>query len=150
MEPIEFSSKSKTYSEFSNFHIHTAPFMLDNQQWLTVEHYFQAQKFPGDHSLQEQIRLASTPTKAKKLGRTNSDFFRRDWEQVKEVVMERALRAKFTQHEDLRTLLLSTAPRHLIEKAWWDSYWGSGRTGKGKNRMGALLERIRLDLNQQL
>jgi len=138
---IEFSSKSSQYSEFSNFH--TSPFTLKDKQWQTVEHYFQAQKFPGDPVLQETIRLALTPASAKKMGRTRSLHFRADWETVKESVMREALEAKFTQNPSLATLLKSTGTAPLKEKAFWDSFWGTGRTGNGKNRMGALLEQLR-------
>jgi hypothetical protein len=140
---IEFSSKSLKYSEFSNFY--AAPFVIDGQTWQTVEHYFQAVKFPGD-PLQEQIRTAKTPQQAKKLGRTRSPAFRADWETVKESVMEIALKAKFTQNQPLADLLKSTGNTELREKAFWDSYWGTGRNGRGRNRMGHLLQDLRDNL----
>ena len=144
MEPIFFNSSSQHYKEFSNFYV--APFILDESTWNTVEHYFQAQKFPTDPLLQQQIREAKSATVAKRLGRTRSPHFSTSWDMDKEIVMERALRAKFTSHEDLKKLLKSTNPRPLVEKSWWDSYWGSGKTGTGKNRMGYLLEKIRNEL----
>ena len=138
---IEFSSKSQQYSEFSNFH--SAPFTLEGALWPTVEHYFQAQKFIGDPQLQERVRLAPTPASAKKLGRTRSPFFPANWDSIKEEVMLKALTAKFSQNPELDALLKSTGTATLKEKAFWDSYWGTGRTGKGKNRMGVLLEHVR-------
>ena len=138
---IEFSSYSATYSEFSNFH--SSPFILKDKQWPTMEHYFQAQKFPGDKALQQRIQLAETPAIAKKLGRTRSPHFRADWEDVKETVMLECLQTKFTQNAKLGDLLKSTGTTALKEKAFWDSYWGTGRSGNGKNRMGALLEQVR-------
>jgi ribA/ribD-fused uncharacterized protein len=140
---IEFSSKSLKYSEFSNFY--AAPFVIDGQTWQTVEHYFQAAKFLGD-PLQELIRTAKTPQQAKKLGRTRSPAFRADWETVKESVMEIALKAKFTQNQPLADLLKSTGNTELREKAFWDSYWGTGRNGRGRNRMGHLLQDLRDNL----
>jgi N-glycosidase YbiA len=138
---IEFSSKSAQYSEFSNFH--ASPFTLKDKKWPTVEHYFQAQKFPGDPEFQEKIRLALTPASAKKMGRTRSPHFRSDWEAVKEDIMREALQAKFRQNPALATLLHSTGTAPLKEKAFWDNFWGTGRTGNGKNRMGILLEQLR-------
>ena len=137
---IEFSSKSPAYSEFSNFH--SSPFTLKDKQWPTVEHYFQAQKF-HDPILQETIRTAATAASAKKLGRTRSPHFRTDWEAVKEEIMLEGLQAKFTQNPQLGDLLKSTGTITLKEKAFWDGYWGTGRTGNGKNRMGVLLEQVR-------
>jgi ribA/ribD-fused uncharacterized protein len=111
--------------------------------WPTVEHYFQAQKFPGDSDLQSAILSAQTPAAAKKLGRTRSPHFRADWEEVKEMVMLEALQAKFEQNQNLGALLKSTGATPLKEKAAWDNYWGTGKTGNGRNRMGELLMIVR-------
>ena len=143
MEPIEFSSKTMAYSEFSNFY--HSPFVLRGI-WPTVEHYFQAQKFPGDPALQERIRTTEYPSIAKKLGRTKSPHFRRDWEEVKEMVMLEALQAKFEQNEEHADLLKGTGTAPLKERAAWDSFWGTGRNGNGKNRMGELLMIVRQSL----
>jgi ribA/ribD-fused uncharacterized protein len=141
MTTIEFNSKSPQYSEFSNFH--PAQFVLDEHNWATVEHYFQAQKFPGDEPLFEKIRTASSPAAAKRLGKTRSTHFRTDWNEVRESIMLKALTAKFEQNPDLAALLKSTGTAILKERSPWDSYWGTGRTGKGQNRMGYLLSQIR-------
>lgn len=143
---LEFSSKSETHTEFSNFHL--VDFTVDATTWRSVEHYFQAQKFPGDPALQERIRAAKTALGAKRLGRTRSEHFRSDWEEVKENVMLTGLRAKFTQNPELKTSLLQTAGLHLIEKNRSDSYWGSGPNGCGRNRTGILLMKVRGELEQ--
>jgi ribA/ribD-fused uncharacterized protein len=140
---IEFSSKSNTHQELSNFY--PAPFLLEGKIWPSVEHYFQAQKFPTDISLQERIRLASTPQSAKRLGRTKSEHFRTDWNEQRDYFMEKALEAKFAQNEGPQNVLKSTYPLHLIERNPYDSYWASGKQGTGQNRMGALLEKLRAD-----
>jgi ribA/ribD-fused uncharacterized protein len=138
---IEFSSKTPLYSEFSNFY--PSPIVMGVVTWPTVEHYFQAQKFPGDSDLQSAILSAQTPAAAKKLGRTRSSHFRADWEEVKEMVMLEALQAKFEQNQNLGALLKSTGTAPLKEKAAWDNYWGTGKTGNGRNRMGELLMIVR-------
>lgn len=143
---LEFSSKSETHTEFSNFHL--IDFTVEGKRWRSVEHYFQAQKFPGDPALQERIRAAKTPLGAKRLGRTRSEHFRTDWEQVKEDIMLTGLRAKFTQNPELKTSLVETAGLHLIEKNRSDSYWGSGPNGCGRNRTGILLMKVRSELQQ--
>ena len=52
---IEFFGTSDEFGCFSNFAHY--PFPLDGKRWPSVEHYFQAQKFPGtNHS--EAIRKA--------------------------------------------------------------------------------------------
>jgi ribA/ribD-fused uncharacterized protein len=141
MECIEFNSKSDLYSEFSNFH--EAPFTLYGATWPTVEHCFQAQKFPTDPALQEKIRKAKTPLSAKRLGRTKTDHFRVNWNEVRDTVMLECLQAKFSQNPPLAALLKETGTAQLREKSLSDSYWGTGPNGCGRNRMGALLHQVR-------
>lgn len=142
--PIEFYSKLPAYREFSNFF--PSAFDLEGKRWPTVEHYFQAQKFPSNPEYQEEIRAAKTPEKAKSLGSTQEKPIRADWDTVREEFMAKALKAKFTQNPDLKAKLLATGSRPLIEANPTDSYWGYGRTKKGKNRMGVLLQQLRDEL----
>jgi ribA/ribD-fused uncharacterized protein len=142
MEPIEFNSKSEEYREFSNFY--EAEFELDGQKWKTVEQYFQYQKFPGDQILQDKIFNAKTPSEAKRLGKTRSPAFRTDWNTIRDSVMKRAVEAKFGQNPTLMEVLKNTGDAQLIEKSYNDAYWGSGRAGKGENRMGKMLMEVRL------
>ena len=144
METIEFNSKSATYTELSNFH--WSPFTLDGKTWPTVEHYFQAQKFPADPDLQERVRAAKTSLGAKRLGQTKTAAFRDDWETIKDTVMYTGIKAMFQQNADLATLLVGTGAAWLIEKAPRDSYWGSGPSNCGKNKTGHILMRVRLEL----
>ena len=83
--PIYFyGTTEQLYGCFSNFSRHG--FELDNRYWLTVEHYFQAQKFP-DHPHLEAIRLAKTPKQAKSMGNDRSQPLRTDWETIKDEIM---------------------------------------------------------------
>ena len=147
MSVIEFNSKSATHTELSNFH--WSPFLLEGKTWPTVEHYFQAQKFPADPVLQEKVRAAKTALGAKRLGRTKTAAFRDDWETIKDEVMYTGIKAKFQQNPVLATLLLETGSAWLIEKAPRDSYWGSGPNGCGKNKTGHIIMRVRQDLASQ-
>lgn len=142
-EVIEFYSVGDPFGEFSNF----APFpiVLKGKRWPTSEHYFQAQKFAGTPH-EEEIRRAKKPMIAAEMGRDRKRPFRRDWDSVKDSVMLDALRAKFTQHADLRALLRSTGDARLVEHTTNDNYWGDGGDGSGKNRLGQLLMRVRDEL----
>lgn len=143
MSPIHFYSPRQAYGGFSNF----SPYriFLKGKSWPTSEHYFQAQKFAGTEH-EEHIRLLPTPAKAAQAGRDRKKPLRPDWEAVKEEVMLDALRAKFSQHPGLRSLLLGTGAAELVEHTANDAYWGDGGDGHGLNRLGVLLMRVREEL----
>jgi len=143
---IRFFSKSETYREFSNFG--PFPIEIDGTTWPSVEHYYQAQKF-SDSTLQEKIRTAKKSVIAKSLAVKYRRGARADWDEVRDEVMERAVRAKFAQHEALRTLLLATGEEPLAEAAPNDYYWGVGENGTGQNKLGLLLMRIRAELREE-
>ncbi len=140
---IRFYSTTGEFGCFSNFSRH--PIFLKGKRWRTSEHYFQAQKFAGTDD-EEEVRLANTPMIAASMGRDRKRPLRRDWEAVKEQVMLDALRAKFTQHEELKAVLLGTGDAKLVEHTVNDSYWADGGDGSGKNRLGHLLMQVRAEL----
>jgi ribA/ribD-fused uncharacterized protein len=140
---INFYGTGDPYFEFSNFARFAVT--LDGKTWPTSEHYFQAQKFL-DESLQEEVRLAKTPRIAANLGRDRSRPLRPDWEHVKDDIMRKVVRAKFTQHEELTKLLLDTGDALIVEHTDRDSYWGDGGDGSGRNMLGRILMEIRDEL----
>ena len=137
---IKFYKTNDEYGEFSNFSKHG--FNLDGKYWATSEHYFQAQKFE-DLALQEEIRNAKTPMEAAILGRNRNYPLRKDWEDIKDSVMQKAVLQKFTTHVELRHLLLSTKDQEIIEATADDYYWGCGADGTGKNKLGEILMVVR-------
>jgi N-glycosidase YbiA len=54
--------------------------------------------------------------------------------------------AKFTQHDELSALLLSTGDSKLVEHTENDDYWGDGGDGSGKNMLGRILMQVRESL----
>lgn len=140
---INFYATGDAYGEFSNF----APFPIrvEGQTWPTSEHYFQAQKFE-DETHREAIRTTASPMIAARMGRDRKKKLRADWESVKVGIMTDAVRAKFTQHDELRTLLLATDDAKLVEHTTNDSYWGDGGDGSGRNMLGQILMRVREEL----
>ena len=159
-----FSKLQNEYIGFSNFA--SSPFRINGKQinapdgttyaefgagnvgqqtWPTVEHYYQAMKFPQDPAWQEEIRRADTPAKAKKMGLSREHPVRGDWERIKDRVMKGALVEKFKQNPGLLVLLQGTGDRQLIDATPGDNYWGIGK-GNGLNRLGAILAEVRTEL----
>lgn len=143
---INFYSTRDEYGCFSNFSAH--PVFLKGKRWRTTEHYFQAQKFAGEPD-EEEVRQAKRPMEAASMGRDRKRPFRRDWESVKDGIMLDALRAKFTQHDELKAILLGTGDAKLVEHTANDNYWGDGGDGSGKNMLGQLLMRLRAELKAE-
>ena len=142
--PIKFyRERDEPYGCFSNFSRHS--FQVDGTPWQTVEHYFQAMKFPGTEH-EHAIQIAPAPMIAKQMGNDHARPLRPDWQEVKDDVMRRAVRAKFAQNADIRAVLLGTGEEELIEDAPNDYYWGCGAEGTGRNMLGKVLMEVRAGL----
>lgn len=145
---IKFYKRQEPYYEFSNF----AEFAIevDGEKYPTNEHYFQAAKFQ-DPALHKKVREADGPGKAFKLGRNPGyrEKIRSDWESFRLQAMTTAVQAKFTQHDELRKLLLATGDAHLIEDSPVDYFWGVGADGSGKNKLGLILMEVRASLKEE-
>ena len=63
--------------------------------------------------------------------------------------MVKALQAKFSQHKKLRSVLLGTGDRKIIENATHDSVWGCGKDGLGQNLLGKALMEVRGQLRKE-
>lgn len=146
MKRILFYRTREPYGEFSNFSPY--PIKIRGKEWPTSEHYFQAQKFAGTE-YEERIRQTGSPMIAARMERSRAQPIRGDWDRVKDDIMREGRHAKFNQHPNLRSLLLSTGEAEIIEHTSKDGYWGDGGGGSGRNRLGELLMELRRKLRSQ-
>lgn len=128
-----------TTAGLSNFSIHSVE-VPGLGTFPTAEAAFQACKDPDNKEYVRKQEMAFTPQISKKLGRSCTE--RRDWNEIRNDVMYKIVDLKFHQHEDIRRNLLNTGLRPLIEHSF-DSYWGDGKTGRGKNVKGRILTKLR-------
>lgn len=142
---IKFSKSQGLYGVFSNFYVCNIEY--NGLVYRNSEAAFQAQK---DISRASEFTNLS-PLSAKRLGR--SVKLRPDWEEIKYFVMIDVLRAKFSQNEELKNILLNTGNEEIIEDttSWHDNTWGSCECARcykkaGLNLLGNALMEVRSEL----
>ena len=153
----------KPYGILSNYY--PINIIIDNKQWNSTESYYQSEKFT-DEWYKEQIRLTKTPHQSKMLGTMSVSHYswadnvnkiiniaieknikiRSDWDDIKDEIMEKALNIKF-KHMYPQKVLLLTKNKPICENSPYDYYWGIGKNGTGKNKLGKLLMNIRSEIN---
>ena len=131
------------YYFLSNFY--ETPVTFDGITYRNNEAAFQAQKVL---SKEEQTEFSNlNASEAKKLGR--KVLLRKDWEDVKVLLMQGIVDAKFDQHPELAALLMDTGDEYLEEgNTWGDKIWGTV-DGKGQNLLGQILMKTRERLKEQ-
>ena len=150
LEEIRFYRASeKPYGAFSN--LYRRPILFEGREFPTAEHAYQAGK-PIKEAVREWILSAPTPALVAMAAHGLYTWdITPDWSQLKFERMRRVLHAKFTQHEDLRVLLLSTNAARLVEAARTNNpvnrLWGEVN-GKGMNKLGLLLMDLRNELRK--
>ena len=140
---IKFYKLKDPYGCFSNFSRNG--FDLDGKYWKTSEHYYQAQKFSGTKH-EEEVRVCESPREAANMGRRRDLPLRPDWEEIKDSIMYKCLKAKFSQNSDILSILISTGKEEIVEDSKVDYYWGCGEDNSGKNMLGKLLVKVRDEL----
>lgn len=103
-------------------------FTVDGVIFRSAEHYMMWRKalLFGDAESAERIVAASHPRQAKMLGRRIRNFDDATWGSHRfDIVVDSSV-AKFGQHDDLRTFLLGTGERVLVEASPTDRIWGIG------------------------
>ena len=141
-----YFTRSDVNEDFGSFSKH--PFQLEDKEWPSVEHYYQAMKF-DDQAYQETIRCADHPKKARKLGRNRFRSIRKDWRDVKVVYMTRAVYTMCRTYPDIATKLLTTGSKRLVENSQYDYFWGCGRDRRGDNHFGKVLMNVRDKLHTE-
>jgi ribA/ribD-fused uncharacterized protein len=130
----EFRGK---YYFLSNFY--EVPITYEGITYQNNEAAFQSAKV-ADYN--KRLSFANlNPSQAKSKGRRVQ--LRHGWDLIKEEIMYEICKAKFEQNEELRQKLLDTGDQHLEEgNTWGDRIWGTVN-GKGQNKLGKILMRVR-------
>ena len=89
---------------------------------------------------------ASTPHLAAQIGRDRSRPLRKDWEEVKDDIMYKALQLKVEQNPIVKATILSSGDEVIVEDSPIDYYWGWGKDHSGKNILGKHWMELREEL----
>lgn len=125
-------------------------FDLEGLSWPSIEHYYQAMKFKDTSPTHfEKIRQAETAKQARRMGRSRFHKIRKDWSQVKRVVMTRAVYTLCRSYSEIAELLLDSGDRKILENSQYDYYWGCGRDRRAENAYGKVLMDVRAKLKDE-
>ena len=113
----------------------------------TVEHYYQAMKFYATDERFNTILHLKNPDEARLITKTQAYKINRrlDFDKHKFDIMEKGLRAKFTQNSQAAEMLKATGNAVLIKSCPVCYKCGFG-IGSGQNCMGKILMQIREEL----
>jgi ribA/ribD-fused uncharacterized protein len=145
-----YRSNEKPYGAFSN--LYKRQIVFEDVTYATSEHAYQAGK-ARKTAVRDWILSAPTPALAAMAAHGLYVWdVAPNWAQIKFDRMRGVLRAKFTQHEDLYELLLSTGDKRLVEVGTVDNavnrLWGEVN-GRGQNMLGVLLMELREQLREE-
>lgn len=155
----------------SNFYEHKNPLVYKGETFKTSEHLYQWSKYnyegvnDASRALAEQIRIQSTPNKAKILASSCSSTPRfawqkqlhdmhhkaakdgaaimPDWDAQRLKIMHMIVSLKFTQSRECADKLHKTIGAKLQEASPYDTFWGIGANGRGENHLGKILCAVR-------
>jgi len=144
---IKFYDKDAPYYEFTNFA--SVPVTYNERIYPTSEHLFQSLKFIEEEDI-ELIRSQPSPRDAFDMAQRMRTKVRKGWLEdcLNIQMMEKVVQLKFTQDESLKRMLLATGDAILIEDSPIDPFWGIGADGKGKNKLGEALMKVRSQLHK--
>ena len=105
-----------------------SPFTIDGVEYRTAEHWMMAEKARlfANNELRQRIITSTSPGEAKALGRMVERFDEETWIAHRQAIVLEGSIQKFIQHPELRTFLLNTGGRVLVEASPVDPIWGIG------------------------
>lgn len=103
-------------------------FVVDGRSFASAEHYMMWRKalLFDDTAVASRVLAASSPGEAKALGRQVSGFEDSAWVSARMEIVVAGNLAKFSQDSALRSYLLGTGSRVLVEASPLDRVWGIG------------------------
>ena len=133
-------------------------FEINKVHYPTAEHYMMVEKARlFDPSMVSKILEAKTTKEVKSLGRKVRNFDAEIWDEKSFEIVFMGNLAKFSQNEKLKSFLLSTSNRIIVEASPYDKVWGIGMLQdhehassplkwNGLNKLGFVLTQVKEEL----
>jgi ribA/ribD-fused uncharacterized protein len=107
-----------------------------------------------DHEIAKKILATSNPREQKELGRLVKNYDEKKWLAMREIIVTDGNLFKFAQNESLKSELLKTENRIIVEASPFDKIWGVGldeenplildeKNWQGLNLLGKCLMKVR-------
>lgn len=138
-----------------------ASFCIEDVCYICAEQYMMAEKARlfNDDDIRQKILAEKDQMTIKKLGRLVKGYVDEIWLEHRSSIVRRGNVAKFSQNESLKSFLLSTGDKILVEASPKDAIWGIGMDEfnpdainptkwKGSNLLGFALMEVRQILKQ--
>jgi ribA/ribD-fused uncharacterized protein len=132
---------------------------IDDIEYNTCEQYMMHQKalLFEDEEIAEEIMNEQDPSKQKFLGRRIKNFDKTIWDRHCLSIVFKGNLAKFSQNQHLKTALISTGDKIMVEASPKDNIWGIGMhfndagvenpaNWKGNNLLGQAITLVKNEL----
>jgi ribA/ribD-fused uncharacterized protein len=126
----------------------THPFTLEDQQWSTAEHYYQAMLFDNP-KIQAKILSLPSAKSVEKFTKWRLLQKKKGWKKLRQVLMTRAIYTKCKTYPEVAERLLATGDKKLVENSAYDYFWGCGRDRRADNTYGKVLMNVRKKLKEE-
>lgn len=93
-------------------------FELDEKKWLTVEHFMNANKYKNNKDIYDNLSLTSGSDESRDILKMKEDVKKltkdKDYDKRHDDLLKRAIKAKFSQNDDLQEMLKETKMAKLV------------------------------------
>lgn len=157
---VYFHKPDEPHGFLSNWYL--SDFILDGIKFTSVEQYIMYRKCMtfGDMASAKKVMATNDPGQQQAIARKAKGYHDVVWNGLRQVVLMRALVAKFAQDDALGNALLNTGDDYLVECAYHDKLWACGATlnddarldiekWSGKNILGFALMEVRTMLRSE-
>ena len=148
-ECVVFSKTKEAFGGFSNMSMEY-PLEVNGMVFPTSEHFYQCMKYVDHPEVQREILGERNPLLMKNKQKKHRELIRKDWEDLKEIIMEVTVHLKLVTHwVKFGNLLMESGTKEIVERSKKDSFWGmipqvsNPDLLVGENKLGLILSRFR-------